>query len=185
MTINANTKLKEIISEFRTDFRVTADKSRNERMETMRPGEPIPDRGKVYSPELRQAFSDRAIDYKNRADEILDDHLKEVHERMTEAPSTAATNTITLLSSRDNVNENDLNHLLEQYGSNYQVHRSLQDIAKKHGIIVPDHLLTKQEQALSDLKSNLDHALTLDAAEKGSEGFYAFLGTQVDQVVSD
>ncbi len=188
MVFNANTKLKGIIDDFRKDYNQTAERTREEFMKGLPAGARVPDQGKIYNKDQEQAFRNRAIEYKAQAEAILDDHLKEVHEKMTDAPSSEMTNTIALLSTRGNITNSDIEHLAQrnrENGNNFQVHRALQDLGAKNHVIVPDHELTQQETALNDLKHSISSALTCETAAGRSDAFYAFLATQVDQTIVD
>lgn len=188
MVYQANTKLKEIIIGFSDEYRRTAETSRNDYLKTLPAGARIPVTGKIYQSEKEEAFRDRAKEYRGKADDIFDELLSEVHEAMTKAPTTDAANTISLLSSRSNVTRGEIDHLVETYGDNYQVYRSIQDIASKNGYRIPDHYLGRQEAELGSLKHSVENVLRYETASERGDSFGAlcsFLGSQVDQVVTD
>lgn len=188
MVYQANSKLKGIIDGFSKEYKVTADKSRENYMKVLPVGSRVPETGKIYQPEVEQEFNQRTLQYRAQANEILDNLLTDVHEKMTKAPTTDAANTVSLLSSRSNITRDEIDHLVETYGDNYQVYRAIQDIAHKSGYRIPDHYLGRQETELGDLKHNLDTTLRYETAAKHGDSFGAFCSfveTQVDQVVSD
>lgn len=185
MTLYANTELKGIVRGFREDYKKLADMSRTEHMKTLPQGAPIPEAGKIYDPIRQQAVEEIAAKSREKADSIIDEHLQIVHDRMTKAPDPDVSSALLLMAARDNVTENELTHFCEAHGENYQAYRALQDVAHKHGYHIPDHKLDTQERLLSDLKSNVDGALTAEAAAKMGDGYYSLVEAEVDGVISD
>lgn len=184
-TLYPNTELKKIIKDFYSDYNRTAESTKKEYLMTLPIGAKIPDESRIYDAEELERFKERASQKRAKALSIVDEHLTDVREKMTEAPSTDAVSTITLLNSRQNITENEINHLVEAYGDNYQSYKAIQDIGTKNNIRIPEHILTKQEESLNNLRHSVDSALTYETASRRSQGFYDFLAVEVDGTIVD
>lgn len=183
--INANTKLKSIINDFSEDFLRISEKSRRDYMNSLPAGTKIPEEGHLYTDSAKAEFLERANYHRGKADEILEAYLGYIHESMSEAPSADAVNQLTLLSSRDNITKDEIRLLAEKYGTNYQTYKAIQDVAHKHGIIIADHALVSQENAINHLKYNIDKSLSPLSADGTSKGYYSFLSMAVDNAIED
>lgn len=181
--MNVKEQLREIVREFMDEYSTTCTASRNEYIKGLRPGEPTPPEGKIYGSEYQKAFDDRATIYRDKVDSILGSMLDEVLKAKTKAPDSDVANTIVLLSSRDNVTEEDIREMVSAYGDNYQVYRALQDIAKKNGSILPDHPIVEKEDILSNTKRTFDNFMTYQGVSSKGNGFVEFaLATIPDEL---
>ena len=185
-TYKPNTELKKIINDFKDDFTRTAESSKKEYLMTLPSGARIPNEMKIYNSEELSKFKERTAERKAKALSILDEHLTEVHEKMTAAPSPDAVATLSLLATRNNLTSGELDHLVKQYGDNYQSYRALQDIGAKNNMRIPDHNLTRQESDLNDLRSSIEKVMTYEKISSSSSlGVYAFIASTVDGVITD
>lgn len=171
---NLKEQLRQISKEFMDEYNIHCTTSRNAHIKNLRPGEPVPPEGKIYGAEYKNAFDERASFYRGKIDGILDSRIDEVKKAKAKAPEADVANTIVLLSTRDNVTDEDISDMVSAYGDNYQVYRSLQDIAKKSGSILPDHPLAQKETVLSDAKRTFDNFMSYEGASSYGNGFVDF-----------
>lgn len=172
--MNVKEQLRQISKEFMDEYSKSCAVSRDAYIKSLRPGESLPPEGKIYGAEYQKAFDDRASLYRDKVDIILGEKLDEVMKAKAKAPEADVANTIVLLSARDNVTEEDINDILSAYGDNYQVYRSLQDIARKNGSVLPDHPLAEREAILSDTKRTFDNFISYQGASSKGNAFVEF-----------
>lgn len=181
--MNVKEQLRQIAKEFMDEYNIHCTTSRNALIKSMRPGEPVPPEGEIYGIDYQNAFNERASLYRSKVDTILDAKLDEALKAKTKAPEADVANTIVMLSARDNVTEDDINDMVSAYGDNYQVYRSLQDIAKKNGAVLPDHPLAQKETVLLDAKRTFDNFMTYKGASTKGNAFVEFaLATLPDEL---
>lgn len=172
---NLKEQLRQISKEFMDEYNIHCTTSRNAHIKNLRPGEPVPPEGKIYGAEYQKAFDERAFFYRGKIDGILDSMIDEVKKAKAKAPEADVANTIVLLSTRDNVTDEDISDMVSAYGDNYQVYRSLQDIAKKNGSILIDHPLVEKENTLSDIKRTFDNFMTYQGVSSRGNTFAEFV----------
>ena len=178
-----NKDLKSLVSQFKDGFRIKCDSSRNAYMKTLSPGAPMPLEGRIYGDGNRQEFESECMGYRNKAREILGDYLGDLKKKATEAPSTDAVNTISLLNMRSNITEREIDDLLTRYGDNPQAWRAINSIAIDHDIrVFKDHPVYEEISTVEDLGASLDKAISLQSAESGhaSDGYIALVNAQID-----
>lgn len=177
-----NKDLKTITSQFKDAYRISCDSSRNAYMRTLAPGSPVPKEGIIYGDDYRREFESMCAGYQDRAQTILKDALEDLVKIETEAPSTEAVNSITLLKMRDDITEKEIDNLLTKYGDNPQAWRALVSIARDHKIrTFPDHPVYTEIENIENLGANIEKTLTLRSAEQGhAEGYISFLDAMID-----
>lgn len=187
MVYDANGKVKKIIDDFRTDFAKTVESTRANYVKSLPAGATIPGENKIFDPAEVDAFTGRANKYRQDATDILNSCLEDISKKKTESPSSDAVNLLTLMSARQNVTADELNDVINNYGSNYQVYRACQDISVKNNLgHLSDHPLQVKEQSINDLQNNLNRLFTYgDACKNASGGFYSFMQIAVDNALSE
>ena len=174
--MNTKERLREITNDFMNEYAGYCVQSRNEYLKTLKPGTPTPSEGKIYGDAFLRSFNERADFYRSKVDALLGGKLDEIAKVKTTAPSSDVVNLLTMLSFRDNINENDIDEVMQAHGDNYQAYRALQDIAKKHNVrIYQDHPLVSQEEVLKSAKKALDSFMTYDGVSARGNSFAEFL----------
>lgn len=187
MTINekTNKELKSIISQFKDSYRIACDSSRNEYMKTLSAGARVPKEGILYGDERRQEFESMCAGYRDKALALLNKVLSDLHDKMTEAPSTDAVNSITLLGLRKNISQSEIENLLERYGDNPQAWNTIVSIARDHNLsYFGNHPIEGQISAINDLSRSLERVLSTRSAIDGhaTDGFLSMVEMQIDEV---
>lgn len=176
----ANKELKSIISQFKDSYRIACDTSRNAYMKTLSAGAQIPREGFIYGDNFKAEFESMSSGYRDKVREIIGKNLSELREKMTEAPSTEAVNSITLLNMRKDVTENEIENLLSRYGDNHQARNTIVSIARNHGIYnFGDDETTERIADLESLESNLTKSLSASTA---NDGLFAMMELDIDDV---
>lgn len=188
--MSKNKELKAITREYAKDFKNMCERSKEERIKSLQPGDPLPKSGVLYGDDARERFNAKAAEHRAKALSIVDSELGKIQDKMTAAPSTEAVNTLMLLKMRNKVTPDDLGPIMERYGSNNQVYDTLRDIAAQHNIrdyAFDSNPLRVQAEKLDGLKSSLNNNLRIDRAEKGyaSDSFMAFLDAVIDDALPD
>lgn len=188
--MSKNTELKAITKEYAKDFKNMCERSKEDHIKSLQPGDPMPREGVLYGDAAKERFNARAAEHRTKALSIVDSELAKIQEEMTKAPSTDAVNTLTLLKMRNKVTPEDLRPIMERYGSNNQVYDTLRDIAAQHNIrdyAFESNPLRVQAEKLNGLKSSLNNNLRIDRAQKGyaSDSFMSFLDAVIDDALPD
>ena len=188
--MSKNKELKAITSAYAKDFKNICERSREERLKSLQPGDPMPREGVLYGDDARERFMTRAAAHRAKALSIVDGELAKLKDEMTKAPSTDAVNTLTLLKMRNKITPEDLRPIMERYGDNNQVYDTLRDIAAQHEIrdyAFESNPLRVKAEKLNGLKSSLNNNLRIDRAEKGyaNDGFMSFLDAVIDDALPE
>lgn len=84
------------------------------------------------------------------ADALIEDALRRIRAKKTEAPTQDATNYLLLLEKKPAISENDITTALDAYGKNYAAYCTIKGIAEDHEILsIPDSDLDIAEDALT------------------------------------
>lgn len=183
---NTNKKLKEITGNYKDDFKRICDLSREKRLKELKPGERIPEKGFIYGDEAKDQFRTKAEQYRNKAIDLIDAEINVYRDKLTDAPSTEALNSVQLMALREKVTKDDINDLIERYGDNPMVFDTIKDLAKQKGIISEsefiDHPLRQKIDAMENVRKHINRSLTFYEAERGhaTDGFIAFLDSEID-----
>lgn len=180
-----NKELKSLLSQFKDSYKMASESSRNEYMKTLVPGAEIPKTGVIYGDNRVREFESMCDGYRGKMKSIIADVSSDLKDKETEAPSTEAVNSITLLSMRKNVTEDEIDNLLTRYGDNQQAWRTINSIAKDHNIhVFRDHENEGKLSRVNDLEANLDRALSASSAISGhaSDGYLSMIAMEIDNV---
>ena len=183
--MSINKELKAITGKYVEDYKTICNRSREERIKQLRPGEPIPKESTLYGDRAKADFKELADSHRAKANEILERELKAVNDKLTEAPSTEAVNSMQLLKMRDRVTLDEINGLMIRYGDNNQIYDTLKDVARQHGIneyAFDRNPLRVRAEMLSDLQHNINSSLTVNKAERGyaTEAFISLINASID-----
>lgn len=180
---NANKELKKIMSDFNETYKAICAKSREDYIKSLGPGAMIPNNGPmIYTEDGKNYFTEECRKYKAKAHEILDTHVRDLKNKITEAPSTDAVNSITLLKLRDSITEKEISDLMERYGDNVQAYNAIKSIAYAHNIkSFGDHPLNARLENVEALTENIDKTIA-PWNKYISDGYIGFLGMDIDSV---
>lgn len=183
--LKPNTSLKAILKEFREVYHQFVDVYYNSHVAGLPTGANIPPKNKIYSEAGKKEFTEYCYKYQELVGYLFSQQLEKVHRKMSEAPAPEVSAMISMLATRDNITEDEITHLLEEYGDNHQVYRALQNIGKKHNMTILNDEVMTREAGLRDLQHSVEKVLTVYGAETNSDGFYDFLSIPIDEVLTD
>jgi hypothetical protein len=180
---NANKELKKIMNDFNETYKRVCAQSRDEYIKSLGPGAMIPNDGpRIYTENGKNFFTEECRKYKAKAHEIIDAQINDLKNKITEAPSTEAVNSITLLKLRDSVTEKEISDLMERYGDNVQAYKALNSIAYAHDIkSFGDHPLCDRLDNVEALSASIDKTL-VPWNNHISDGFIGFFNMDIDSV---
>lgn len=170
-------ELSEIITKAYKDLREThdviAEKSFLELVKSRRPGEYIPDRGEIHGKAWKDAFEESRHKYKSIAVDALNKYGADIEEKITIAPTEEAVRAVQMFSMKPtdkidpNSYANEIDSLMNKYGSNYLTYETLRGLAVSHGIRdFKEHPLKTE----SDFTENLSHYIDSAFVEEPTTG---------------
>ena len=177
-----NKELKELLNTFKDSYRTTCYASRVQYMKTLPAGSQIPKEGVIYGDAEKQQFKLDCKGFRDKANKILSDAHSELKKEATEAPSTEAVNSVALLNMRKDITETEIEDLINRYGDNPQVWKTIRSIAGENGIRVSDHPINEQIRNIEGLMHTLNSTLSVASASKGhaGDGFLSMVAMQID-----
>ena len=180
-----NEELKQILRGYASAYKWACDNSRDTLIDTMKPGTPLPQEGRIYGDAFRDQFKKDAAGYRDRALKIVDDEIKAINAKLTAAPSTDAVNSIMMLRMKQNITRADIDRLVSAYGSNPLAYDTIRSIAFESGIRdLPDNPLTIKAERLADVRSSIEKTMTIHQAEAGHIGD-GFFSMAIDPAIDD
>lgn len=153
--------------EFADRFRKTAEKSRLEAMEGLKPGDTVPKTGIIYGDANRRSFEEEAGKIRTRGYDVIERARAELQRQITEAPKQDAVNAVAMLAHRTNITRQEVENLVQVYGENYQTYQAIRDIAGKHEIFISPSGLEKGLDAINSEDRAVSN-WTLKQAENGT-----------------
>lgn len=184
--------IRRNLREYRTLFEETAEASRLEAMQQLKPGQPVPQRGRIYGDAYRQSFTQAARVIRNKALGVLAEWSEEISSLKTDAPSEAALRAIQLFQMRDTKSMSreelaqEANALVDRYGGCYQAYRVIQDIARKEDVYIKPHPVAADVEAFETVKKGVtDFMAGVDAfgGNGPSAGKEAFFSMMLDKIM--
>lgn len=180
-----NTKIKSIIKSFGDSYSKACEDSWIDAVSMMKPAQAAPVKGVIYGDANRKKFEEDCTKYRAEALSIINSELDSCNKMLSKAPSTEAVNSITLLSMRgkDSVTPEEVDRLIDTYGSNFQAFKTIVSVARDKGIRT--NRVNPAEEKIESMKGlsrAINSTLSLRGAEAGhaSEGFLALLRQSVD-----
>lgn len=187
-TREANKALKAILTQYKESYDASCKSSRDAYIQSLPAGSSIPKEGQIYGTAARDEFNSKCWDLRAEAKRILDDLSGELRDRVAEAPSADAVNTLTLLNMRHDVTENEIADLAKRFDNNPQAWKTLRAIAEQNDIhVLSEHPIETALHQIEDIEQTLDSNLNVFSAERGhtSPGFLAMLETQIDNALPE
>lgn len=173
-------ELQNIYDSWFDDFQVLAAASRSEYMKGMTPGQPIPEEGKLYIDRYKEQFATQTEKVAQKALEVVTRELVKIQKEMTEAPTEEAARALQIFAIRavDETIENwternkyadEIDGLMNAYGSNYLTYQALKKYAEKAGVHdFNEHEATKRLMVAKDAESLVNK--TFDAGRVAING---------------
>ena len=166
-----------IRKEYSGDFHRTVEATRASALLGLKPNAPAPPEGKIIGDAERQAFEERAAKYRSKGYDVIDSTRAAIRAQMGKAPSADAVNAVSMLSHRTDLTKEDVDALVDAYGSNYLTYEAIRDVAAQHEIFLDHHVYAndlKETYAAGNELANMD----LKGAEEGtaaSSSYMAFI----------
>lgn len=188
MINKTNSELKKLTKDYFGTFNDFCERSREERLKELQPGEYAPEKGKLYG-SYRDKMENKAAEIRNAANSILEAELEKAKEKVNAAPSTDAVNTISLLKLRDPkaLTKNQFTSLLDKYGDNPLCFDTIRDLGKQAGIVTDyeftEHPARVELENIEVVSKNLNRAFNVYDTEKGynSEVYQGMLCGYIDK----
>lgn len=135
------------------------------------------------SDEMQQEWNDVVQSIRYEITDIINTRYDTIKKAISDAPSTEAVNTITLLNMRKNVTEEDITALMERYGKNPQCYYALRDIAQSHEVYWQgNNGIVDQFEELKILEENVQK---ISANNIVSDGLMSIYKQRVDEVFNE
>lgn len=180
---HASNKLIEYLNTYKKRANNIIEKNRTDFMSALTPGASVPYHiplNNEYRAQLDTEIKGVRAKFKAEITPLLEKLKKDV----AEAPTTEATNTITMLALRSDIDESEISFLMEQYGNNVQCYKAIRDIARKHEInTFLENPTMKQYERLNNLYSKLDSWNTIQAEEM-SEGLLSMYEMDINDALA-
>ena len=157
------------------------EKNRREYLASLGPGAQIPSYIKL-SPENSERMNNALNTLKQGVTEIITSCIDTVAKSITAAPSTEALNTIQMLALRKNVTVDDIYSLIDKYGDNVQVHKTIRDIAEQHNIYINKSNEEEQYENLVNLQGVFDR-MSLYKVDSYTRGYMSMVNIDVDNAL--
>lgn len=176
-------KLKSIVSSHFSAYNHAVEDSRAEYLRTFPVGSSpriIPLYGSFYTQAAYDGFKRDCENATAQAREVFENIRKDITADVVKAPSTDAVNMLTLLKMRTPTAQ-ECYDLLEKYGDNVQVYRTLKDIAYQHKIYLPEHPAIREAEAVESAERSTLSMLSMKHANSGmSAGEVSFYNVLMD-----
>ena len=122
------------VTDFADEYDATEAVDYAARIMDLKPGSPLPDRGKIESLENRRHIDNYAYGVSSDIAEICEAERTKLHQQMIAPPDDEALRMMQTISMRgDSINETELDALHDKFGSNYQVRRFVAEQKQKLG----------------------------------------------------
>lgn len=178
-----NYELKKIVDDYKQAFIDACNNSRKSYIANLLPGEKMPAEGVIIGKEYEASFDEVCQALRDKARAILGEAIASVKALMTEAPTEEAVNSISLLNMRKEATAEEVEDLLNRYGSNPQAWKTITSIAKERGIrTFGAHPIEEELAKESDLLRSLESAISLTSARNRGvgDGFISLVKAQID-----
>lgn len=174
--MNTNQQLKKLLKEFQDDYTKSTYASRMEYMSNLKAGATLPAEGRIYGDTWREAFSERAKGRAAEAEKLIAAAVAEARAAAARGPSTEAVNAVHLLALNPSANARDFALIMEKYGDNSQVNRTLVGLATDRKIHLPSSNPTMEKlEAMENLAFNVHNIFSLGSIEQHSGALWNFM----------
>ena len=179
-------KIKGLLDAYTKKYEAITSKAREEYIKTLKPNQMIPETipFHFYEGEWEKVVAET----RTQITDIINIEREEIAQKLTDAPSSEAVNTLMLLGMRKNITEGDINNLMERYGNNPQVYQAINDIAQDHNInIYKKHPIVEHSEKLEILADNINHLSKFDVQTYNGMpyGLISMYKKSVDEVFED
>lgn len=134
-------------------------------MKTLTPGQPIPEEGKIYTEKYRELIETETAEAKAKAVSAIDREHEKIQKEMTEAPSEEAARAVQAFvvravdkeiedSAQRNKYADEVDGLMNAWGSNYLSYQALKHYAEVAGVKdFKEHETQKKLEALQRIET--------------------------------
>ena len=175
-----NEKLRGELNKYCDTYSQLSEAARVNYFKNMKAGEVAPKQvylSGVYADE----FTKTVDKIKQNVSAILDPVKKQLREEYAVAPSQDAINTITLLGTRKNIDQEELSYIIDMYGDNVQAYNAIRDIASNHNIHLAEHEISSELENVESIERSVSKFSLAEANNgKASEGYVEFIGMNID-----
>lgn len=183
-----NAELKKLTTEYYSTFNNYCERSHEQRLKELKPGEYVPPKGKL-SEYYRDEMEAKANEIKYKVNALIDPEIKAVKKKVNAAPSAEAVAAVSMLKMRNPkaLTSDILTTLIEEYGDNPLTYDTIRDIAKDSKVSTPynykEHPLRKQLDNIEAASRSLNKAFNVFDTENGhnTPGFKQILDTYIDE----
>ena len=168
------------------DYKRALDNSFSKKIKELKPGEVAPKKSLFYQEDI-DGFSDVVHKYRERGRELIEDALKRIREKKTDAPDSDAINFLTVFRTKKNVSEADIMDALERYGDNYSMFCALRDFAVEHNIYtITPHIYDEVETGLNYILDSINKMSVNDCNDgHAGDGFASVFDMMIDMNIPD
>lgn len=181
----SNSELKKISKKYYEDFNWSCERSREQRLRELQPGDPAPEHGKLYG-KYKEQFNEKAREYRSAAAAIFEAEKKAINKKINEAPSQEAVNVLSVLKLRDNITAEHINSMISEYGDNVMFYEAARDLASQKGLttenIISEHPIREQLARVEAAERSVLNSLVPMDTENGhnTTAYYAIVNQFID-----
>lgn len=192
---NLKRELKKVMGELKEQYNTISEKSWNEAVSKLQPGEPVPKRGKIYGTDNIRAFNSKRNELQKKANGMIDEFIHSIKTQSAAAPSDEALRSIQMaaLIDPDSVGREAYADMLDGLSLKHGdllSYEAIRSVAKRAGIDdFKPHQGVKALQAKHDLPRNVNHFfnnhyLTGGHNDKGiSDGELSLVTMGIDNLI--
>lgn len=164
---NVKAALNKNFREFAEAYEKAVAESYQKQLRDLLPGQAAPSM-RIADAEDRAAFEAVAREYMSKAEKILLGARAEIGSGIAAAPSTDAVNFVAMMGTRTGtITREEIQAAIDKYGKNYQTYKAIADIARAHGIIIPENGPAADYEWISVQLETLHREYSLANAEAG------------------
>ena len=165
-----NKKISAAYNHYVFRFKQIKEAHKNNYISNLAPGALIPsDNFILLDGEFKEEAEKLCKETKDKVTAELTRAKNLIADEITAPPSADAVNVITLLNLRTDLEQEELDAIYTKYGSNVQVFKTLEGIARKHNLIVKYTNDTEEQNGLIDGLIRDANTISVHEAEQGNQ----------------
>ena len=184
--------LKRVMHDFAESYKIHKENEMRKAQARLKPGEKLPaalDGGIFYDVEEKTAFAGEVLELVRKAREAVAAMRSKVNAEKAVAPSAEAAAVVSVMQNRGNVSKDELDAMIETYGSNYLFYNAMRDVADKNGYkhLYPESVLDDFTRDVDALEQTVNKTFTVHSAETGhaSPAYAAFFEMSIDNALQE
>ena len=189
---NEKEALKKAMHDFADSYRNHKANEMRKAQERVKPGEKLSAAlgdGVFFDVAEKAAFTEEAAVFAQRARDAVAAMRTKVNAEKAAAPGADAAAVIAVMQGRSNVTREEIDAMIETYGSNYLVYNALRDVANKNGFkhLYDESILDVFTKDVEGLERSVNKTFNVHSAESGhaSPGFVAVFDMTVDNAFTE